>query len=66
LVGLTIANTIQDRLPHHSLVMKITGNLYRTKGKVETILKKYIPKNILTLILMKNYLNSQDEEIKLN
>ncbi|MCT4596606.1 MAG: IS21-like element helper ATPase IstB [Vallitalea sp.] len=36
----TIANAILDRLLHHSHVIKITGNSYRTKGKIETTRKE--------------------------
>ncbi len=31
----TIANAILDRLLHHSHIIKITGNSYRTKDKIE-------------------------------
>ncbi|MCT4544864.1 MAG: ATP-binding protein, partial [Vallitalea sp.] len=36
----TISNAILDRLLHHSHVIKITGNSYRTKGKIETTRKE--------------------------
>lgn len=36
----TIANAILDRLLHHSHVIKITGNSYRTKGKIENTRKE--------------------------
>ncbi len=37
---MTIANAILDRLLHHSSVIKISGNSYRTFGKIDNFKKE--------------------------